>query len=150
MADADTIFAPATAPGQAGVAVIRVSGPGAAAAAADLTGSAVPPPRSAVLRTLRGPDGDVIDRGLVLWFPGPNSFTGEDVVEFQVHGGRAVAAALADALIARTGVRPAAPGEFTRRAFLNGRLDLTEAEGLADLVAAETAAQRRQALRQMS
>lgn len=150
MTDADTIFAPATAPGQAGVAVIRVSGPGAAAAAADLTGSAVPPPRSAVLRTLRGPDGDVIDRGLVLWFPGPNSFTGEDVVEFQVHGGRAVAAALADALIARTPVRPAAPGEFTRRAFLNGRLDLTEAEGLADLVAAETAAQRRQALRQMS
>ena len=150
MADADTIFAPATAPGQAGVAVIRVSGPGAAAAVVDLTRSAVPAARSAVLRTLRGPDGDVIDRGLLLWFPGPHSFTGEDIVEFQVHGGRAVTAALADALIARPGVRPAEPGEFTKRAFLNGRLDLTEAEGLADLVAAETAAQRRQALRQMS
>ena len=150
MADADTIFAPATAPGQAGVAVIRVSGPGATAAAADLTGSAVPAARSAVLRTLRGPDGDIIDRGLLLWFPGPHSFTGEDIVEFQVHGGRAVTAALAEALIARPGVRPAEPGEFTKRAFLNGRLDLTEAEGLADLVAAETAAQRRQALRQMS
>ena len=150
MADADTIFAPATAPGQAGVAVIRVSGPGAADAAADLAGADLPPPRSAVLRTLRGPDGDVIDRGLVLWFPGPSSFTGEDLVEFQVHGGRAVTAALAEVLIARLGVRPAEPGEFTRRAFLNGRLDLTEAEGLADLVAAETAAQRRQALRQMS
>ncbi len=150
MTGADTVFAPATAPGRAGIAVIRVSGPGAADAVADLTGAGVPTPRTAVLRSLRGADGDLIDRGLVLWFPGPNSFTGEDLAEFQVHGGRAVTTALAEALIARPGVRPAEPGEFSKRAFLNGRLDLTEAEGLADLVAAETAAQRRQALRQMA
>ena len=104
----------------------------------------------AVLRRFRKPrSGESIDRGLALWFPAPESATGEDVAEFHIHGGPAVVAALADALAALPGLRPAEPGEFTRRAFAAGRLDLTEAEGIADLIAAETEAQRRQALRQM-
>ncbi len=97
---------------------------------------------------MRGGDGSAIDRGLVLFFPAPASFTGEDVAELHVHGGRAVVAAILAALGGLPGFRPAEPGEFTRRAFLNGRMDLTEVEGLADLIAAETEAQRRQALRQ--
>lgn len=114
-------------------------------------GGAPPPgPRGAALRRFRKPgSGEPIDRGLALWFPAPESATGEDVAEFHVHGGPAVVAALADALTALPGVRPADPGEFTRRAFTAGRLDLTGAEGIADLIAAETEAQRRQALRQM-
>lgn len=114
-------------------------------------GGAPPPgPRGAALRCFRKPgSGEPIDRGLALWFPAPESATGEDVAEFHVHGGPAVVAALADALAALPGLRPADPGEFTQRAFTAGRLDLTEAEGIADLIAAETEAQRRQALRQM-
>ena len=146
----DTVFALASAPGRGGVAVMRVSGPGAGPAIAALTGRPLPPPRRASLARLRDPaTGERIDTGIVLWFPGPASFTGEDMAEFQVHGGRAVVAALAEALAACPGLRPAEPGEFTRRAFEAGRLDLTEAEAIADLVDAETAAQRRQALRQM-
>jgi tRNA modification GTPase len=102
----------------------------------------------AALRALRGADGEVLDRALVLWLPGPGSYTGEDSAELHLHAGRAVVAGVADALVA-LGARPAEPGEFTRRAFLNGRMDLVEAEAVADLVEAETAAQRRQALRQM-
>src|SRR5262249_29372235 len=98
---------------------------------------------------LRDPEtGEILDRGLIMWFAAPASFTGEDVVEFHLHGGRAVAAAVLMALARRPGLRSAEPGEFTRRAFLNGKLDLTAVEGLADLVDAETEAQRRQALRQ--
>ena len=131
--------------------MLRLSGPDADAALRALSGRAPPPPRRASLRLLRDPtSGEAIDRGLVLWFPAPASFTGEDVVELHVHGGRAVAGALADALSALPGCRPAEPGEFSRRAFEHGRLDLTEAEAIADLVAAETAAQRRQALRQLN
>ncbi len=145
----DTIFALSSGPGRAAVAVFRLSGPGAAAAIERLSGAAPGTARQAVLRLLREPRrGEAIDRGLVLWFPAPARFTGEDMAEFQVHGGRAVAAAMVEALAAVEGVRPAEPGEFSRRAFEHGRLDLTEAEGIADLVAAETAAQRRQALRQ--
>ena len=144
-----TIFATATAAGPAGLAVVRVSGPGAGDALAALAG-ALPPPRRAARRRLRHPvSGDALDDALVLWFEGPASFTGEDVAEFHLHGGRAVAAALLDALATLPGLRPAEPGEFTRRAFDNGKLDLTAVEGLADLVAAETEAQRRQALRQL-
>lgn len=143
----DTIFALASAPGRAGVAVLRVSGPRAAAILGSLAGG-LPEPRRAALRALRGADGAVIDRGLVLWFPGPASFTGEDCAEFHVHGGPAVIAAMADALSA-AGARPAEAGEFTRRAFEHGKLDLTEAEGLADLVDAETEGQRAQALAQL-
>ena len=142
----DTIFALASAPGRAGVAVVRLSGPGAAAAVERLTGRPLLPPRRAVLRRFSY-GGAVLDEGLLLWFPAPESFTGEDVAEFQLHGGRAVREALFAAL-AEMGLRPAEPGEFSRRAVENGRLDLTRAEAIADLVDAETESQRRQALRQ--
>ncbi|PWE18353.1 tRNA uridine-5-carboxymethylaminomethyl(34) synthesis GTPase MnmE [Marinicauda salina] len=145
----DTIFALASAPGRAGVAVMRASGPGAGAALDAVAGPPRPEPRRAALRELKRADGTKIDLGLVLWFPGPASFTGEDCVEFHVHGGPAVVEALAAALTAQD-LRPAEPGEFTRRAFEHGKLDLTEAEGLADLVDAETEGQRAQALAQMT
>ena len=147
MPTSDTIFAPATAPGRSAVAVIRVSGPATRDALTRVAG-AIPQPRRATLAALRH-DGGVLDRALVLWFPGPASFTGEDAAEFQLHGGRAVVAAVLRALAAVPGCRPAAPGEFTRRAFLNGKLDLGAVEGLADLIDAQTEAQRRQALRQL-
>jgi tRNA modification GTPase len=150
MDGADTIFALASGRGQAAVAVLRVSGAAAGRALRQLTRAELPPARQARLVTLTSPvDGEPIDRALVLWFPAPASFTGEDVAELHLHGGLAVLAAATEALLAVPGLRPAEPGEFSRRAFLNGKMDLTEAEGLADLVAAETAAQRRQALRQM-
>ena len=145
----DTIFAVATGRGPAGVAVIRVSGGGAAAALETLTGRNRFPPRRAVRASFRDSDGEPLDDGLVVWFPAPASFTGEDVAELHVHGGRAVIADVLSALAAVEGLRPADPGEYARRAFENGKLDLTAAEAIADLVAAETAAQRRQALRQM-
>ncbi|WP_413204518.1 tRNA uridine-5-carboxymethylaminomethyl(34) synthesis GTPase MnmE [Rhodospirillum sp. A1_3_36] len=145
---ATTIFAPATARGRAGVAVIRVSGPAAGAALVALTGSQPPARRARRARLTHPQSGDALDDGLVLWFPGPGSFTGEDVAEFQTHGGTAVIAAMLEALSRVPDLRPAEPGEFSRRAFLNGRMDLTEAEAIADLVNAETEVQRRQALRQ--
>jgi tRNA modification GTPase len=145
----DTIFALATAPGRAGVAVLRLSGPAAGAALAALAGK-LPPARRASRARFRDSAGELIDDGLALFFPAPRSLTGEDVAELHIHGSRAVIAALIAALGARPGLRLAEPGEFTRRAFENGKLDLTAAEGVADLVAAETAAQRRQALRQLS
>ena len=145
----ETIYALSSAPGRAGVAVVRASGPNAGRALEQLTGKATPPPRRAALAALRDPAGKaIIDRGLVLWFPAPESFTGEDVVEFHVHGGQAVIAALFRALKS-LGLRMAEPGEFARRAFDAGKLDLTAVEGLADLIAADTESQRRQALRQM-
>ena len=146
----DTIFAPATAPGRAGVAVIRVSGPHAAQALHKLTGMTNPAPRHASRCHLVDPDdGAGLDDGLSLWFPAPASFTGEDVIEFHLHGGRATVRAVCDVLSRMPECRLAEPGEFTRRAFDNGKLDLTEIEGLADLIAAETEAQRKQALRQL-
>jgi tRNA modification GTPase len=145
----DTIFAPATAAGRAAIAVFRLSGPGSARAVTALAGD-LPPPRTARRRRLVDPrSGEALDDALVLWFPAPASFTGEDVAEFHLHGSRAVLSAVADAL-GRLGLRLAEPGEFTRRAFLNGKLDLTQAEAIADLAAAETEAQRRQALRQLA
>lgn len=143
----DTIFALASAPGRAGVAVLRVSGPGARAALETLTAKPAPEPRRAQAAAFFDAQGAPIDRGLALFFAGPSSFTGEDVAEFHVHGGRAVLDAMLGALAA-LGLRPAEPGEFTRRAVENGKLDLTQAEAIADLVDAETEAQRRQALRQ--
>lgn len=146
----DTIVALATAPGRAGVAVIRVSGPAAGPALEALTGQPRPIPRKALrARFLDPEEGLPLDDGLVLWFPAPASFTGEDVAELHCHGGRAVVESLLDALCRQPGVRPAEPGEFTRRGFDNGKMDLTQAEALADLIDAETAAQQRQALRQM-
>jgi tRNA modification GTPase len=143
----NTIYALSSGAGLAAVAVVRVSGPRAGAAMAMMVGGPVPA-RRAVVRRLRDPatPGEAIDEALVLWLPGPASFTGEDMAEFQVHGGRAVVSALLGALSRQPGLRPAEAGEFTRRAFEAGRLDLVAVEGLADLIAAETEAQRRQAL----
>jgi tRNA modification GTPase len=143
-----TIFAPATAPGRAGIAVMRLSGPGVTRAIEAL-GCAVPPPRRATRARFRDAGGSAIDSGLILFFPAPASFTGEDVAELHLHGGRAILAGVAAALSQVPGLRFAEPGEFSRRAFEHGKLDLTEAEAIADLVAAETAAQRRQALAQL-
>jgi tRNA modification GTPase len=143
-----TIIAPASGTGPAGVAIIRISGPAARDVIIGLSGD-LPLPRKAALRTLIGPDGEKIDQALVLWFPAPASFTGEDVGEFHVHGGKAVIADVIEACLSIPGVALAMPGEFTRRAFENGKMDLSSAEGLADLIEAETKAQRRQALRQL-
>jgi len=142
----DTIFALATAAGRAAVAVVRVSGPATLSTVEALTGKP-PKPRLAALRKLRH-DGVELDEALVLRFEGPASYTGEDSAEFHVHGGRAVVEALLSVLV-ELGLRLAEPGEFTRRAFENGKLDLAQAEGVADLIDAETEAQRRQALGQV-
>ena len=142
----DTIFALATAPGRAAVAVVRLSGPRSAEALRNLSGS-LPTPRRAVLRRLRRGD-EALDEALVLWLPGPASFTGEHSAELHLHGGRATVEAVSEALTA-LGLRLAEPGEFSRRAFQNGKLDLTQAEAVADLVDAETDSQRRQALGQL-
>jgi tRNA modification GTPase len=144
-----TIFALSSGRGPAAIAVIRISGPRAGDALKQLTGK-IPSPRQAALARIRDPrTQDIIDEALGLWFPAPHSETGEDVAELQLHGGRAVIAAVLSALASLDGLRPAEAGEFTRRAFENGKLDLTAVEGLADLVAAETQGQRRQAFRQM-
>jgi tRNA modification GTPase len=148
LSESTTIFALSTAPGRAGVALIRVSGP-RAGQVLNLMTRPRPKPRIASARTFIHPiDSRPLDKGLVIWFPGPKSFTGEDVVELMLHGGRAVISAVLDALGEIHGFRLAEAGEFARRAFDNGKLDLTEAEGLADLIDAETEAQRRQALHQ--
>ena len=142
---ADTIFALSSGSPPAAIAVVRISGPQAGEALAALAG-ALPKPRMASYRTLRVPRGTVLDQALVLWFPGPRTATGEDLAELHLHGGRAVVAAVEAALADLSGLRRAVPGEFTRRAFANGRIDLAEAEGLADLLTAETDLQRRAAL----
>src|SRR4249919_981602 len=145
----DTIFALSSGRPPAAIAVVRISGPRAGEALKALAGR-MPEPRKAGLARVRDPaTGEAIDEALALWFPGPNSETGEDMAELQLHGGRAVIAAVLGALGRIDGLRPAEAGEFTRRAFENGRLDLTAVEGLADLIGAETEAQRRQAYRQL-
>jgi len=141
----DTIFAVSSGAPPAAIAIVRLSGEAAFAAARALAGS-LPQPRHAALRALRDGSGRLLDRALVLTFPGPDSATGEDLVELHVHGGRAVVRAVESALAEQPGLRRAEPGEFTRRALTNGRIDLTEAEGLGDLLAAETEGQRRAAL----
>ena len=147
----DTIFALASAPGKSAVSVIKLSGSRSKEIIKVLTGVPLPSPREVVVRWLMDPkSGEKIDRGIVFWFSGPRSYTGEDVAEFHVHGGYAVSNALLKVLGNMSGARPAEAGEFTRRAFENGKLDLTVAEGIADLVDAETDAQRQQALRQSS
>ena len=143
---ADTIVAQSSGRPPAAIAVVRTSGPSAKTAAEQLSGQ-LPEQRQAALRRLIDPrDGNLIDQALVLRFDAPHSATGEDIVEYQCHGGRATIDALIGALLAQPGVRLAEPGEFTRRALANGRIDLTEAEGLADLLAAETELQRRSAM----
>ncbi len=146
----DTIYALATPPGRGGVAVVRVSGAGAHKSAAVIAGAKPLTPRMTSLRLLRDPQqGAVIDHAMVIGFSGPASFTGEDVVEYHLHGGPAVVRAMLGALKNQPGHRMAEPGEFTRRAFENGKMDLTAAEAVADLIHAETQLQAQQALRQM-
>jgi tRNA modification GTPase len=144
MRTADTIFALSSGAPPAAIAIIRISGPSAFDAVQALAGR-VPRPRKASLVTLRSTSGDELDRALALIFPGPDSATGEDLAELHLHGGRAVVRAVESALAALPRLRRAEPGEFTKRAFLNGRIDLNQAEGLADLLAAETEWQRRAA-----
>ncbi|NEU10739.1 tRNA uridine-5-carboxymethylaminomethyl(34) synthesis GTPase MnmE [Methylobacterium sp. BTF04] len=149
MTDPTTIFAPASGIGRAAVAVIRISGPAAGPLLTHLAGP-LPAPRTLSLRTLRAADtGEILDRALVAWMPGPKTFTGEDMAELHLHGGLAVRLGVLTALTAFPGCTPAEAGAFTKRAFLNGRMDLTQAEGIADLIDAETEAQRRQAMRQL-
>jgi tRNA modification GTPase len=151
MSDAarETIYALSSGRPPAAIAVVRISGPRAGDALKALTGR-IPEQRKAALARVRGLNGEIIDQALAFWFPGPQSETGEDVAELQLHGSRAVIAAVMAALSQVEGLRPAEAGEFTRRAFENGKLDLTSVEGLADLVMAETEGQRRQAFRQMT
>lgn len=150
MSEADTIFALSSGSGTAGVAVVRLSGPASTEALVKLTDMPAPAPRQAVLRRLKDPEtGRRLDQALVLVFVGPASFTGEDIVELHLHGGRAVVDGVLNVLACLPGLRLAEPGEYSRRAFEHGKLDLTEAEGLNDLIHAQTAAQRDQALRQM-
>lgn len=141
----ETIFALSSGSPPAGIAVVRVSGPQAALALETLAGR-LPPSRRASRADLRNLAGELLDDGLVLWFPGPHTATGEDLAEFHLHGGRAVVAAVETTLASLSGLRRAEPGEFTRRAFANGRIDLAEAEGLADLLSAETELQRQAAV----
>ncbi|ACK51510.1 tRNA modification GTPase TrmE [Methylocella silvestris BL2] len=144
----DTIFAVASGAGRAAVAILRLTGPASGAIVKAVAGR-LPPPRVATLATFRDPaTGEAIDQGLVIFFQGPRSYTGEDSAEFHIHGGRAVVAGLIAAIGSFEGARAAEAGEFSRRALMNGKLDLGQIEGIGDLVAAETASQRRQALRQ--
>ncbi len=143
-----TIFALSSARGRAGIAIIRVSGPQTLTALKEIAGKKVKP-REATLVSLRADDKSVIDKGIVLWFPGPKSATGEDLAEFHIHGGRAVISAVEMRLSSIRDIVPAEPGEFSRRAFENGKLDLTQVEGLADLIEAETEGQRKQAFNQL-
>lgn len=141
----DTIFALSSGSPPAAIAIVRISGPRAGHALKTLSGS-LPAARRASYRTLHDIHGSILDHALVLWFPGKNTATGEDLAELHLHGGRAVVRAIEQALSELDGLRPAQPGEFTRRAFSHGRIDLSEAEGLADLLSAETDLQRRSAL----
>jgi tRNA modification GTPase len=145
--DDGTIFAPMTSVGKSAITALRISGPRTRPMLETICGGC-PPPRRASLRSLRDGQGEILDQAVVIWLPGPSTYTGEDVAELHLHGGRAVLDGVADALLTLR-LRPAEPGEFSRRAFLNGRMDLVQAEAVSDLVAAETAGQRRQALRQM-
>jgi tRNA modification GTPase len=145
----DTIFATASGHGRAAVCIVRISGPQSRTILETLGGN-LPASRQASVRTLREPiSGEPLDQALVLWMPGPRSFTGEDQAELHIHGGLATRAAVLKALGAIENCRPAEAGEFTRRAFLNGRMDLSQVEGLADVIDAETEAQRRQAMLQL-
>lgn len=150
MLASDTIFAPATGYGRTAVAVLRLSGPQAGPALSALIRAKLPQARRLSLRVVREPEtGEILDHALVAWLPGPGTATGEDMAELHLHGGPAVRAAVLRSLSRLPGLVPAEPGAFTRRAFLNGRMDLTAVEGLADLIEAETEAQRRQAVRQL-
>jgi tRNA modification GTPase len=150
MTASDTIYALSSGTGRSAVAVIRLSGCDCSAILQTLSGN-LPPPRKLALRSLvDDASGEVLDKAMVVWLPGPNSFTGEDCAELHLHGSQAVISAVMQRLSEFPAVRPGEPGEFTRRAFVNGKMDLVEVEGLGDLLDARTAVQRRQAFRQMS
>ena len=146
-----TIYALSSGPGVSGVAVIRVSGKNTADVVKKLTGPKLPVPRVATLKKFNKNGGkELIDEGVIIWFPGPNSYTGEDLAEFHVHGSRAVVSAMHLAISKVKNCRLAEPGEFTKRAFQNGRINLLKAESIADLISSETEIQRKQALKIMS
>ncbi|MFN3076078.1 MAG: tRNA uridine-5-carboxymethylaminomethyl(34) synthesis GTPase MnmE [Alphaproteobacteria bacterium] len=146
----DTIYALSTARGIAGIAVVRLSGPRSSAVSQRICGCVMPPPRTAKVVSYRDPgNGELLDRGILVWFPGPGSYTGEDVAEFHVHGSQAVVSGILEVLARQEDLRLSEPGEFTKRAFYNEKFDLTSAEAVHDLVHSETAAQRRLALSQM-
>ena len=146
-----TIYALSSGPGTSGIAVIRVSGKNTAEVVKELTGSKLPTPRMATLKKFSKNGGkELIDEGVIIWFPGPNSYTGEDLAEFHVHGSRAVIKAMHIAISKIKNCRLAEPGEFTKRAFQNGRINLLKAESIADLISAETEIQRKQAVKIMS
>jgi tRNA modification GTPase len=150
MTASDTIYALSSGIGRSAVAIMRISGCQTSALLGSIAGN-LPPPRRLTLRTLKDSStGELLDKAMVVWLPGPGSFTGEDCTELHLHGSPAILSAVMELLAKWPGARPAEPGEFTQRAFLNGKMDLVEIEGLADLLEARTAAQRRQAFRQMS
>ena len=142
-----TIYALSTGPGVSGIAIIRISGPGAANVIKSLTGSGLPSPRMATLKKINNINtSELIDEGLILWFPGPDSYTGEDMAEIHVHGGNAIVLAVQNEIAKIENCRLAEPGEFTKLAFQNGKINLLRAEGIADLISAETEIQRLQAV----
>ena len=146
-----TIYALSTGPGISGIAVIRVSGTETASVIEKLTGKDLPTPRIATLRKINNINSsELIDEGIILWFPGPHSYTGEDMAEFHVHGSRAVINALHSSIKEIKNCRLAEPGEFTKIAFQNGKINLLKAESIADLISSETEIQRRQAMKVMS
>lgn len=149
MKTTDTIFALSTAPGKAGIAVVRISGLEAGVALQKMTGTPLPAPRSAAFCKLKDKNSEILDEAITIWFPAPHSFTGEDVAELHLHGSHAVVNSIIEYLSSIRGLRIAEPGEFSKRAFENGKMDLTQAEGLADLIDSETKTQQKQALRQL-
>ena len=145
-----TIYALSTGPGVSGVAIVRISGPESSDVIKSLTGKEIPRPRVATLRKINNINtSELIDEGIIIWFPGPESYTGEDMAEIQVHGGKAVVLALQNEIAKIKNCRLAEPGEFTKLAFLNGKINLLKAESIADLISAETEIQRKQALKIM-
>src|SRR5471032_2224888 len=148
MSTSDTIIAQATPPGRGGVGILRISGRAARDVALAVLGK-LPKPRYADYLPFRDADGSTLDQGIALWFPGPNSFTGEDVLELQGHGGPVILDLLLRRIIALENVRIARPGEFSERAFLNGKLDLTQAEAIADLIDASSEQAARAAVRSL-
>ena len=146
-----TIYALSSGPGVSGIAIIRVSGKQASKVIKSLTGSKLPTPKMATLKKLsKNGQKELIDEGVIIWFPGPNSYTGEDLAEFHVHGSRAVITAMHSEISKIKNCRIAEPGEFTKRAFQNGKINLLKAESIADLISAETEIQRKQALKIMN
>ena len=145
-----TIYALSTGPGVSGVAIVRVSGPEASTVIKSITGKAIPKPRMSTLRKINNINtSKLIDEGIIIWFPGPESYTGEDMAEIHIHGGKAVIQAIHETISKVKNCRLAEPGEFTKLAFINGKINLLKAEAIADIISAETEIQRLQAVKIM-